>query len=113
MERLKYVPERGDIVYTSFSPTRGREQRGRRPALVLSPHPYNFKSEIAIVCPITSTIRNNPFVTVINVPKAKGAILSDQIRSLSWKARGVKFICKCPTDILLEVSGKASMLIQG
>ena len=113
MERIKYVPERGDIVYTSFSPTMGREQRGRRHALVISAHSYNVISELSLLCPITSTIRNNPFVTIINTSKVKGAILSDQVRSMSWKKRGVKFICKCPTDVLQEVSGKLSVLVQG
>jgi len=112
MEKIKYIPERGDVVYTSFDPTRGREQRGRRPALVLSKHSYNIHSELALVCPITSTIRNYPFIVVIDTPKVKGAVLSDHLRSLSWKARGAKFICKCPTEVLQEVSGKLSVLIQ-
>ncbi len=112
MERIKYIPERGDIVYTSFSPTMGREQRGRRPALVLSRHSYNIRSELALVCPITSTIRNNPFVVVIDTTKVKGAVLSDHVRSLSWKERGVKFICKCPSGVLQEVSDKLSVLVQ-
>ena len=112
MERVKYVPERGDIVYTTFDPTRGREQKGRRPALVLSKHPYNLRSELAIVCPITSTIRNNPFVVIINTQKVKGAVLSDHARSLSWKSRGIKFVGKCPSDVLQEVVGKLAGLIQ-
>ena len=113
MERLKYVPGRGDIVYTTFDPTRGREQRGRRPALVLSSHYYNSRSELAIVCPITSTIRNNPFVSIIDTLKVKGAILSDQVRSLSWKSRGIKFVSKCPPEVLDEVSAKLLVLIHG
>ena len=112
MEKIKYIPERGDVVYTSFGPTKGREQRGRRPALVLSKHSYNIRSELALVCPITSTIRNYPFVTVIDTPKVKGAVLSDHVRSLSWKERGAKFICKCPSEVLQEVSSKLSVLVQ-
>ncbi|OHA89977.1 MAG: hypothetical protein A2832_01670 [Candidatus Zambryskibacteria bacterium RIFCSPHIGHO2_01_FULL_44_22b] len=113
MERLKYIPERGDIVYTSFSPTIGREQRGRRPGLVLSAHNYNLRSELAIICPVTSTIRNSLFEVMIETSKVKGVILSDHARSMSWKKRGVKFICKCPSEILQEVSGKLSVLVQG
>ena len=113
MGRVNYIPERGDIVYTSFSPTRGREQRGRRPALVLSSHSYNIRSELAIICPITSTIRNNLFIAVLDTQKVKGAVLSDQARSMSWKTRGVKFVSKCPTDVLQEVSSKLGLLIQG
>ena len=113
MERLKYIPERGDIIYTSFSPTRGREQRGRRPALILSPHNYNARSELAVVCPITSTIRGVLFEVIIETSKIKGVILSDHIRSLSWKDRSVKFLCKCPSEVLQDVSAKLSVLIQG
>lgn len=112
MEKIKYIPERGDIVYTSFDLATGREQKGRRPALVLSKHSYNIRSELALVCPITSTIRNYPFVVMINTLKVKGVVLSDHIRSLLWKERGTKFICKCPTEVLQEVSGKLSVLVQ-
>lgn len=111
MEKVKYIPERGDIVYTSFSPTQGHEQRGHRPALVLSPRAYNKESELAIFCPITSTIRNNPFVSIVNTPKVRGAILSDQVRSMSWKKRGVKFVCKCPSEVLQDVTAKLAVLV--
>lgn len=113
MERIRYIPERGDIVYTHLDPTKGREQSGRRPALVLSKHSYNLRSELAIICPITSTIRNTLFEVMIETSKVKGVVLSDHIRSLSWKTRGVKFVAKCPHDILQEVSSKVSILIQG
>ncbi|KKU50174.1 MAG: transcriptional modulator of MazE/toxin MazF [Parcubacteria group bacterium GW2011_GWA1_47_10] len=113
MGRVNYIPERGDIVYTSFSPTKGHEQRGRRPALILSTHAYNLRSQLAIMCPVTSTIRNSLFEVIIETPKVKGVILSDHVRSMSWKIRGVKFVSKCPADILHEVSGKLVVLIQG
>lgn len=107
------MPERGDIVYTNFDPTKGREQRGRRPALVLSKHAYNLRSGLAIMCPITSTIRNSLFEVMLETSKVKGIVLSDHARSMSWKTRGVKFVAKCPPDVLQEVSSKISMLIQG
>ncbi|MGA1622786.1 MAG: type II toxin-antitoxin system PemK/MazF family toxin, partial [Synechocystis sp.] len=43
-----YIPDRGDIVYLNFDPTKGHEQRGYRPALVLSPRSYNLKSTLAL-----------------------------------------------------------------
>lgn len=96
----------------SFDPTRGREQKGCRPALVLSKYSYNNLSELALVCPITSTSSTYPFVVVIDTPKVKGTILSDHVRSMSWKERKTIFICKCPPEVLQEVSGKLSILIQ-
>ncbi len=49
-----YVPDRGDLVWLEFSPQAGSEQRGRRPALVLSPKTYNGKVGLALFCPVTS-----------------------------------------------------------
>lgn len=51
---MSYVPDRGDVVWLSFDPQSGREQAGRRPALVLSPRAYNQRTSLAILCPITS-----------------------------------------------------------
>ncbi len=53
--RPPYVPDRGDVIQVNFDPQAGHEQKGRRPALVLSPRAYNEKVGLAILCPITST----------------------------------------------------------
>src|SRR3989338_7800153 len=90
MGRVNYIPERGDIVYTSFSPTKGHEQRGRRPALILSTHAYNLRSQLAIMCPVTSTIRKSLFGVTVEPPKLKGLILSDHVWSMCWIIRGGK-----------------------
>lgn len=57
----RYVPSRGDVVWLSFSPQAGHEQAGRRPALVISPAPYNGKVGLALLCPITSQVKGYPF----------------------------------------------------
>lgn len=107
-----YIPERGDIVWIDFNPTKGHEQAGRRPALVLSRKIYNIKSERAVVCPITSSINNYPFEVLISgSKKTNGAILVDQIRSIDWKARKTTFIEKISTIALEEVTGKLSALL--
>ncbi len=56
-----YVPDRGDLVWLEFTPQSGSEQRGRRPALVLSPKAYNGKVGLALFCPVTSKIKGYPF----------------------------------------------------
>ena len=56
-----YVPDSGHLVWLSFSPQAGREQAGRRPALVLSPLSYNERSELCVVCPVTSKPKGYPF----------------------------------------------------
>ena len=83
-----YVPETGDLVWLSFDPQAGREQAGRRPALVLSPRTYNAKSGLALVCAVTNQVKGYPFE--VPVPEASGAtgvILADHVKSVDWKTR--------------------------
>ena len=110
---MAYIPDSGDIVWITFNPQAGHEQAGRRPALVLSPASYNGKVGLAILCPITSQIKGYPFEVVIpNGLEVSGAILSDQVKSLDWKARKVEFDCKLPTSAFNEVVQKLSTLIR-
>ncbi len=109
---VAYIPNRGDIVWVTFTPQAGHEQAGRRPALVLSPASYNDKVGLAILCPITSQIKNYPFEVLIpDSLKIGGAILSDQVKSLDWKTRQAEFICKLPAPTLDEVLQKLGTLI--
>ncbi|PJA97246.1 MAG: mRNA-degrading endonuclease [Ignavibacteriales bacterium CG_4_9_14_3_um_filter_34_10] len=111
MVKLK-VPDRGDIVWLSFTPQSGHEQSGRRPALVISPQEYNGKTDLAIFCPITSQVKGYPFeVKVPDDLEINGVILSDQIKSLDWKTRKAEFICKLPKAILTETLNKISVLL--
>ena len=88
-------PDKGDIVWLDFDPQAGHEQSGKRPALVLSPVLYNQRSGLAIVCPITSKVKSYPYTVIIpDNLEVQGAILSDQVKSIDWKARKTKFICK-------------------
>ncbi|MBK8988938.1 MAG: type II toxin-antitoxin system PemK/MazF family toxin [Chloroflexi bacterium] len=78
---MAYIPNRGDSVWITFNPQARHEQAWRRPALVLSPAAYNGKVGLAILCPITSQIKNYPFEVLIPEGlKIGGAILSDQIK---------------------------------
>jgi mRNA interferase MazF len=106
-----YIPNRGDIVWLNFTPQAGHEQRGKRPALVISPSEYNKKTGLAICCPITSNIKGYPFEVEIVGKKINGSILSDHIKNLDWKAREIKFIEKAKPHILDEVISKISVLI--
>ena len=101
-----YVPVRGDIVWINFNPQSGHEQKGRRPALVLSPEEYNKKVGLAIFCPITNQVKGYPFEVLIpEKMKVLGVILADQVKSLDWKTRNTELICQIPeevTKIVLE-----------
>ena len=109
---MTYTPSRGDIVWITFNPQAGHEQAGRRPALVLSPTAYNAKVGLAIFCPITSQIKGYPFEVLIpeGLP-VSGAILSDQVKSLDWKARQAELSCKLPKATVAEVLEKISTLL--
>ena len=106
------APERGDIVWLHFKPQAGREQTGRRPALVLSPLKYNRKVGLVLCCPITSRVKGYPFeVELPDGMEAAGAILCDQIRSLDWRVRNAKRICSAPPDVLEEVTARVLALV--
>ena len=96
--------KQGCIIWLDFDPQTGHEQKGRRPALVISNETFNHFSKLAIVCPITNTDKNHPFHVKLNEKtKTKGVILCDQARTSDIKARNYKFIEKIPEDILFDV----------
>jgi mRNA interferase MazF len=106
------IPQRGDIVWFTFNPQAGHEQSGRRPALVLSPAAYNEKVGLAIFCPITSQAKGYPFEVLLpDGLGVNGVILSDQVKSLDWKARQAELVGKLPSNILDEVLAKLATLI--
>ena len=110
---MAYVPDGGDIVWIMFNPQAGHEQAGYRPALVLSPKAYNGKVGLAILCPITSRVKGYPFeVKIPEGLEVGGTVLSDQVKSLDWKARQAKFSCRLPLATYNEVVQKLSTLIQ-
>ncbi len=108
-----YVPDRGELVWLEFNPQAGHEQAGRRPALVISPRAYNEKVGLALFCPITSQIQGYPFEVVLpRGLKVTGAVLSDQIKSLDWRARQAKRIAAVPPQVIGEVLAKIALLAQ-
>ena len=113
MVKKKYFPERGDIVWLNFNPVSGHEQRGKRPAVVVSPREYNQKTGLGIFCPITSKIKNYPFEVRIVNKKIDGVVLADQIKSLDWETREIEFITKETSEKTDEIIGKISVLLEG
>jgi len=107
-----FVPERGDIVWIQFDPQAGHEQAGHRPALVISPSTYNRIVGLGLFCPLTTRIKGFPFEVLLppGLP-ASGAILSDQVKNLDWRARKAKFLCNAPADVVDEVLERILSLI--
>ena len=108
-----YVPERGDIVWVGLSPTRGHEQSGLRPVVVLTKRTYNDKSGLAIVCPITSKQKQYPFEIRVETSGVQGFILADHARSIDWRARGIRFAGYLPPLVLSEISAIVTSLASG
>lgn len=109
---VKFVPERGDVVWLNFEPQQGNEIQKTRPAVVLSPSRYNLKSGLALFVPITGQIKGYPFEVLIDLEQIKGAVLCDQVRSLDWQARKAQKITKLDKDLLAEILTKLRLLIQ-
>lgn len=99
-------------MWLTFTPRVGHEQAGRRPALVVSPRDYNDKTSLALLCPITSKVKGYPFeVTLPAKGKITGVVLSDQIKSLDWRARRVGFAAQVPEKVVAEVMEKLTVLL--
>jgi mRNA interferase MazF len=95
--------EQGDIVYLDFDPQAGHEQRGRRPALVVSNNLFNRISSLTMVCPITHTDRNHPFhIRLDERTKTDGVVMCDQARMLDLNSRGASFVEKAPAELTAE-----------
>jgi mRNA interferase MazF len=110
---MAYIPKRGDAVWISLNPQAGHEQAGRRPAVVLSPAAYNRKVGLGLFCPITSHVKGYPFE--VKLPEdmdVRGVVLSDQVKSLDWRARQAEFICQLPDTTIAEVLAKARTLLE-
>ena len=108
----EWVPDRGDVVWISLNPQSGHEQRGRRPALVVSPRAYNGRVGLALMCPITSRIKGYPFEVVApDGHGVQGAILADRIKSLDWRARGAELFCRLGREETEEVLAKVRTLV--
>lgn len=109
---VPYSPDQGDIIMLDFDLQQGREQSGRRPALVLSPQSYNVKAGLAILCPITSQEKGYPFEVALPPSiKTNGVILVDHIKSLDYRRRNVTFVEKAPHEVPAQVFRKLERLL--
>lgn len=107
-----YTPDRGDLIWLNFTPQSGHEQAGKRPALVLSPSKYNVRTGLLIACPVTSKVKGYPFEAVLQGRSIQGVVLSDQVKSLDWRAREAELIEKAPMATLTEVQEKLLLLLK-
>jgi len=111
LKNKKYIPDIGDIVWTDFDPAIGREQKGVRPALVLSDRRINDNSGLFIACPITSKAKQYSLNTNIKTKKIFGQILVNQIKTMDWENRRVLFIEKIDKDTMNDVKAKLAVIL--
>ena len=99
-----YIPKQKDIVYLDFNPTKGHEQSGTRPAIVISNDVFNKFTKMAIVCPITSNTKEFPTHYFLkNTKKIKGSVLCEHIRSIDYEIRNLKRVGKCSDEEFEEI----------
>ena len=98
------IPRQGDLVALDFDPQSGHEQRGRRPALVVSKDAFNKATGMAICCPVTNTNRGVPFhVPLAGRTSLTGFVMCEQVKSRDFRSRGLQLIERAPQDLLDDV----------
>ena len=100
----RYVPQKGDLITLSFDPQAGHEQKGRRPALVVSNDLFNKHTGLAIVCPVTNTDRNFPFhLAVPSGSSLTGFVMVEQVKSINYTKRRAKFVERARADFVEDM----------
>ena len=107
----RYVPEVADIVWLEFDPQAGHEQKGHRPALVLSPAAYNGKTGLMVCCLLSTQIKGYPFEVLTQVDGKDGVVLSDQVKSLDWRMRKAKKKGSVSEAVMRETRAKIKALL--
>jgi mRNA interferase MazF len=108
----RFVPDAGDFVWLTLDPQAGRQQAGRRPALVLSPKTYNARSGLALACPVANRVKGYPFEVAVPAGcAATGVILADRLKSIDWKARHAERLGRCTDEVMDEVRAKLAALL--
>ena len=101
---MAYIPEQGDIITIEFDPQAGHEQKGRRPAIVVSNQPYNHFTKMSMVCPITNTNRGFQLhVALDERTETKGVVMCEQVKALDISARNAVFKERAPDDVIEEI----------
>ncbi|SFV62564.1 Programmed cell death toxin MazF [hydrothermal vent metagenome] len=108
---VKYIPAQGDIVALNFDPQSGHEQKGRRPAIVISNKTFNQYIGLCFACPITNTNRNMPFHIACESENITGFIMTEQMKSIDYKSRKIKFIEKANQKTVNQILGIIDSII--
>jgi len=109
---VKYIPEQGDIVALNFDPQSGHEQKGRRPAIIVSNKVFNQHLGLAFACPITNTKRDFPFHVQVKSENITGYIMAEQMKSIDYNSRSIKFIEKSDDETMGQILGIIDSILE-
>jgi len=104
MVKKPYIPKKGDLVILTFDPQSGHEQKGRRPALIVSNYLFNKHTGLAVACPITNTDQKFPFhVPLDDKSSLSGFVMAEQVKSIDYTTRKVKYVETVSSETLNTV----------
>jgi mRNA interferase MazF len=109
---VKYIPDQGDIVALSFDPQSEHEQKGRRPVIIVSNKVFNQHLGLAFACPITNTKRDFPFHIEVLSENMSGFIMTEQLKSIDYNARNIKFIEKANQKTINKILGIVDSILR-
>lgn len=105
---------RGEIWWANLDPTRGREQAGQRPVLILSVDEFNRASETPIVVPLTSQEPRAGFpftmeIHSVKLPKRSWAKIF-QVRTLDASRFGSRIAKVTDDEVQTVLDGLDELL---
>jgi len=98
--------KQGDIIWLDFDPQKGHEQKGRRPALVVSNNSFNklTGNKMIMICPITNTNKGFPLhIKLDRMSKVTGVVMCEQVKVLDIQSRNYEKFAELPSELLDEV----------
>ncbi|MBO5138294.1 MAG: type II toxin-antitoxin system PemK/MazF family toxin [Bacilli bacterium] len=109
-----YIPKQGDVVFLDFNPTKGHEQNGLRPAVVISTNVFNQNTKMVIVCPITSNEKEFPtHYRLEDTKNVHGSVLCEHIISIDYEIRNLKYVEKLSDNDFISIITLLNACIEG
>jgi mRNA interferase ChpB len=106
---------RGDVYMVDLEPTQGREQRGHRPVVVVSPDEFNRATGLPVILPITNGgefARRIGFTVPLTGTRTTGIVRCDQPRVLDLTARNGRRVESLSSAVMDEVLAKTATIFE-
>lgn len=107
--------KRGDVYMVDLEPTHGREQRGHRPVVIVSPDEFNRATKLPVVVPVTNGgdfARRIGFAVPLDGAQTTGVVRCDQPRVLDLHARNGRRVESLPAAVIDEVLAKLATIFE-